>query len=161
MKKAFTLIELLVVVLIVGILASIALPQYQKAVAKARVTEAIVAMKALSDAEEIYYLANNKYTATLDELDIGMPTTSNYYTYSCYKNNYESCIAQPKKDGYPVIEFMLDKHHGSWGGRHWCQVWDSDVLTETGKAKATEICKTYGAQDTDIPAQYGPYYLIN
>ena len=69
-KCGFTLIELLVVVLIIGILAAVALPQYQVAVAKARFMQAIVALDALKKAEEMYYLANGEYTKNWDDLDL-------------------------------------------------------------------------------------------
>ena len=50
LSNGFTLIELLVVVLIIGILASIAVPQYRKAVYRAQMTEAVVNTKAIYDA---------------------------------------------------------------------------------------------------------------
>ena len=67
--KAFTLIEVLVVVLIIGILAAIAVPQYQKAVAKAELSKIISITRSVKEAEEIYYLANNNY-APIEDLDI-------------------------------------------------------------------------------------------
>ena len=73
MKKGFTLIELLVVVLIIGILSAIALPQYQTAVDKARYSTMMAAVRALKDAQELYYLANGSYATDLHDLEGVLP----------------------------------------------------------------------------------------
>ena len=70
MTKAFTLIELLVVVLIIGILAAIAVPQYQKAVWRSRAVEVKVFAKNLQNAQMIYRLHNGGYAQDFADLDI-------------------------------------------------------------------------------------------
>lgn len=62
-RQGFTLIELLVVVLIIGILSSVALPQYTKAVEKARLSEALSNAKVLHDNANILLLENGGFPA--------------------------------------------------------------------------------------------------
>ncbi len=79
----FTLIELLVVVLIIGILAAVAVPQYQKVVEKSRATQALSLLKTVANAYAAHYQANGEYANSFDELAIDIPWTGNT---SCIKN---------------------------------------------------------------------------
>ncbi len=78
-KVGFTLIELLVVVLIIGILAAVAVPQYQKAVYNARATEAVLMMNNIQKAVDVYNLEHGwgtEYKDISTELDITLPTST-------------------------------------------------------------------------------------
>ena len=83
-KQAFTLIELLVVVLIIGILAAVALPQYQKAVIKSRYVNVKNMTKHIVQAQTVYYLANGTYARDFDELSIDIGGTAGPQNYRSF-----------------------------------------------------------------------------
>ena len=90
MKHGFTLIELLVVVLIIGILAAVAMPQYQKAVEKSRSTEAITTLNNLYKQYELCRLSHADTRdcdmgETFEEYDVLPPGTK--WDNECYETN--------------------------------------------------------------------------
>ena len=60
LKEGFMLIELLVVVLIIGILAAVAVPQYQKAVEKSRLAEALMNIDTVMKNVDLYVLEHGE-----------------------------------------------------------------------------------------------------
>lgn len=119
----FTLIELLVVVLIIGILAAIALPKYEAAVAKSRATEALLNLQSLYKAQQLYYMANNTYTEKISELDFSLPVKivgeqeiaqGSVYTIHCTKGFCQTQGNNNIRQTFPNFEINLQNK------KVWC-----------------------------------------
>jgi type IV pilus assembly protein PilE len=146
-KKAFTLIEMLVVVLIIGILAAIALPQYEKAVEKSRAAEALSVMKTIKQAQEVYLLITDNYTTDFAELDVTLPGNpsgdiynTKYFSYVLVKeSNYIYLDIYRRNSSYSYwFTSMFDKSkYGVYqkGGEFYCSA---------RSEKDDELCKALG-----------------
>lgn len=75
----FTLIELLIAVTIIGVLAAIAVPAYNQYVRRAQRVDATAALLRIQSAQERFYLNNNSYADSAEDLGI-TETENGYYT---------------------------------------------------------------------------------
>ena len=161
-KKGFTLIEMLVVVLIIGILAAIAFPQYQVAVLKSRYTQLMIMGDALRTAYDAYYLANGKYPLKINDLDITIPgdctLIDNGGTMSCPKFfctindqwvNPETrgmlyCFLKPSAIGFSATPV--------WGASKRHCVAKNDI--------AKKVCESFGARYAFLGSENSVWYQM-
>ena len=168
-KNGFTLIELLVVVLIIGILASIALPQYQKAVIKARLVQLNVSVNAARKGIDMYLLSNGWPGEMIDlavvpnPLDIEIPGESDGQAYrskiggmqvwispeSATIRYYSSLVNQGNANWFDDAYLVLSKRPGM---RVWA-VEEGQVDGATENSKMAILCRW--VRENGFPAYSG------
>lgn len=83
-QKGFTLIELMITVVVIGILASIAVPAYSNYVLRGKLTEAMTELAAMRVKLEQYYQDNRTYAGACAAGTVApLPSGTKYFTYSC------------------------------------------------------------------------------
>lgn len=130
-NKGFTLIELMIVVAVIGVLAAIAIPQYQNYVAKSELAAAYATVSAMKVNYEDY-IANNS-EAPADATAIGGPTL-------------DATVGTIEVNG-PEISY-------AFGTKSSAKIGSSASLAIT-KSDTGWACTVTGAADTSIPLPKG------
>lgn len=133
--KGFTL---LVVVLIIGILSAVALPQYKKAVAKARIAQVLPMLQTIQEAEERFYMANGYYTTDKNLLDIDFQTEfQNQKNFQLYEGSVACYPTGTAVHLVRTFEHMKKENSNApYPGKFFCNGYGSQF--------GASICKSLG-----------------
>ena len=126
-NKGFTLIEIMVTVLIIGILAAIALPQYNKSVERSRFAEARIIMNAIIKNAQLCQLNKGSqcsYEEIFNKTSIEYPSElqTDCVDYVCFRTKYWDF-------GYDDLIYV--NRIPNENSREW--LYDFEVYPDTGK----------------------------
>ena len=96
-RKGFTLVEVLIVVIIIGILASIGIPQFAASIEKAKGGEARAGLGHIQTGEKVYYAEKEFYTTNLGDLDITL--TQKFWAFNISTPTSTEYLATATRSG--------------------------------------------------------------
>ena len=151
MKKGFTLIELLAVVLMIGILTSIALPQYKRSVRRSEAMEAMINLRALFDSAKRTRAANSESPTALRQLDVDFFDADSRDSATFNAGNYTYTFAS---DGVSAAKNSGDANDTYTFKMYYKRGGQKDVMTVKCTASNIYICKSFGSDTPDSSGEY-------
>ncbi len=147
-KKGFTLVEMLVVVLIIGILAAIALPQYTRAVDRAKYSGLMNIARAMAEANERYYMVHDRYSTNIDELDVDIPANSISGSKAYFDWGYCQLFNQGEAICYDMVRlrniYTVYYQNSSYGTTKKNHIYCAADTTYGDDSRYVRLCKSYG-----------------